>query len=323
VFVDALKGGEVLALNASKLATDLTGDSIATNVLMVGYAMQKGLLPVSLASVEEAIRLNGTFVKGNLRTLALGRLAAHNPEALWGELNEPREDLQLDTLEGILASRIRLLTDYQDSKYADRYRSFVADVERRVNASGLQGSDLLVREVALTLAKLMAYKDEYEVARMHSDPKFWERLRTQFSGDFKVKFHLAPPMLPGRDASGRPRKREFGQWMLPVFRVLKSMKGLRGTAFDPFGYTAERRMERRLIEEYRALVTLIMEKLDASNLHAGIELAGAAYDVRGYGPVKDVSVEEYTAQKARLLETFLHPARQDGLTATATALPVA
>src|SRR3546814_9378387 len=142
----------------------------------------------------------------------------------------------------------------------------------------------------------MAYKDEYEVARLHSDPKFWERLRTQFSGDFKVKFHLAPPMLPGRDASGRPKKREFGQWMLPVFRVLKSLKGLRGTAFDPFGYFPERRMERRLIEEYRTLVEMILDRLDRSNLNTAIELAGAAYDIRGYG-----RSEEHTSELQSLM----------------------
>jgi indolepyruvate ferredoxin oxidoreductase len=153
----------------------------------------------------------------------------------------------------------------------------------------------------------MAYKDEYEVARLHSDPKFWERLRTQFSGDFKVKFHLAPPMLPGRDASGRPKKREFGQWMLPVFRVLKSFKGLRGTAFDPFGYFPERRMERRLIEDYRALIEMILVQVKQSNLSTAIELAGAAYDIRGYGPVKDASVEEYAARREQLVAALDAP----------------
>ena len=307
---DAIDGGDYLALHASKLATDLTGDSIATNVLMMGYAAQKGLLPVSLEALEEAIRLNGTFVKGNLRTLALGRLAAHAPEALARELAEKVDEPETDTLDGLIASRTRLLTAYQDERYAERYVSFVRDVERRVGEKQLDGGDLLVREVALTLARLMAYKDEYEVARLHSDPKFWERLRTQFSGDFKVKFHLAPPMLPGRDASGRPKKREFGQWMLPVFRVLKSLKGLRGTPFDPFGYFPERRMERRLIEEYRALVELIIGRLDRSNLSTAIELAGAAYDIRGYGPVKDASVEEYDARREQLLSALDAPATQ-------------
>jgi indolepyruvate ferredoxin oxidoreductase len=318
VIHDAIDGGDFFGLHASKIATDLTGDSIATNILMMGYAAQKGLLPVSLESLEEAIRLNGTFVKGNLRTLALGRVAAHSPEALARELAEKVDHGHIDTLAGLIESRARLLTDYQDTKYADRYLAFVREVERRVGEKHLDGGELLVREVALTLARLMSYKDEYEVARLHSDPKFWERLRTQFSGDFKVKFHLAPPMLPGRDASGRPKKREFGQWMLPVFRVLKSFKGLRGTAFDPFGYFPERRMERRLIEEYRALVEMILARVEQSNLSTAIELAGAAYDIRGYGPVKDASVEEYAARREQLiaaLDVLAPPVRQAEVTA--------
>jgi len=304
VIRDALDGGDLFSLHASKLATDLTGDSIATNVLMMGYAVQKGLLPVSLASIEEAIRLNGTFVKGNLRTLAIGRVAAHAPEALAMELTEKTDHAHLETVDGVIESRTKLLTEYQNERYADRYVTFVREIERRVAAKLQNGGDALVREVALTLARLMAYKDEYEVARLHSDPGFWQRLRTQFSGDFKVRFHLAPPMLPGRDASGRPKKREFGQWMLPAFRVLKSLRGLRGTRFDVFGYTHERRRERRLIDEYRALIETIVDRLDASNLTTAIDLAAAAADIRGYGPVKEASITEYEARRRQLLSVF-------------------
>jgi len=317
---DALGSGDVFELHASKLATDLTGDSIATNVLMLGYALQKGLLPVSLEAIEEAIRLNGTFVKGNLRTLALGRVAAHAPDALARELAEKVNHGHIDTLEGLIASRVQLLIAYQDAAYADRYLSFVRSVEQRVKEKGLEGGDLLVREVALTLARLMSYKDEYEVARLHTDPKNIERLKAQFSGDFKLKFHLAPPMLPGRDASGRPKKREFGEWVLPLFRILKSLKGLRGTPFDPFGYFPERRMERRLIEEYRALIGMVLDRVEQSNLSTVIELAGAAYDIRGYGPVKDASVEEYQARRDQLIAALdtpvaLAPRAQEAVTA--------
>lgn len=296
-----IDGGDMFAFHASRLATDFIGDSIATNVLMIGYAVQKGLLPVSVESIEEAIRLNGTFVDGNLRTFALGRLAAHAPE-VFAPQQQARNVSHLDTTEDVLASRIKLLTEYQNAGYARLYEDFVRSIERRVQQKNLARGAVFVREVAVTLARLMAYKDEYEVARLHSDSKFWERLRTQFSGDFKVTFHLAPPMLPGRDPStGRPRKREFGQWMLPVFRVLKSFKGLRGTPLDPFGHTQERKMERRLIEQYRSLVEKLVDRLDQENMQTAIDLARAASDIRGYGPVKHGSVDEYLARENTLL----------------------
>jgi indolepyruvate ferredoxin oxidoreductase len=309
VIRDGLEGGEVFSFNATRLATDLIGDSIATNVLIVGYAAQKGLLPVSIASIEEAIRLNGTFVEGNLRTFALGRLAAHAPESLADAPQAQSAVPNLDTTEAVIASRKRLLTEYQDSAYAQRYEDFVRDVERRVAARKVADSAAFVREVALTLARLMAYKDEYEVARLHSDPKFWERLNTQFAGDFKVKFHLAPPLLPGRDpATGLPRKREFGAWMLPVFRVLKSFKGLRGSALDPFSHTKERRMERRLIQEYRETIDALVPRISEHNLATAIELARAAADVRGYGHVKDESVKAFQVRRDKLLATLDAPA---------------
>ena len=204
----------------------------------------------------------------------------------------------------MLASRTRLLTAYQDARYADRYRDFVNEITTRVAARKLDGGERFAREVALTLAKLMTYKDEYEVARLYTDPTFMQRLREQFSGDFSMTFNLAPPMLPGRDSSGRPKKRAFGPWMMSAFRLLAPMKFLRGTPFDPFGYFPERRMERRLIDEYRALVCRIVERLDQDNLERGIELASAATDVGGYGPVKDASVERYEARLKTLLETF-------------------
>ncbi|MDY6945495.1 MAG: indolepyruvate ferredoxin oxidoreductase family protein, partial [Pseudomonadota bacterium] len=199
----ALAGGSCHSLHATRLATELTGDSIATNLLMVGYAAQKGLLAVRVESIEQAIRLNGAFVNANLRTFALGRLAAHAPQALQRVIGASVEQPSLDTLDAVLANRMQLLTEYQNADYAAQYRQFVREIEAAIAARKLHGGDAFVRQVALTLARLMAYKDEYEVARLHADPKFWRRLRTQFDGDFKVTFHLAPPLLPGRDASGR------------------------------------------------------------------------------------------------------------------------
>jgi indolepyruvate ferredoxin oxidoreductase len=177
-----------------------------------------------------------------------------------------------------------------------------------LNALDQVDRDLFLREVAVTLGKLMAYKDEYEVARLFSSDRFRQALAEQFEGDLKLSFNLAPPMLPGKDrATGRPRKRRFGPWMMHGFRVLQRMKFLRGTAFDPFGYHPERRMERRLIDEYRALVLGIAGRLTPHNLAAGIELAGAASDIRGYGPVKQASVHAYETRRAELLHAFETP----------------
>ncbi len=300
----ALDGGRLFTLPASKLAVELTGDSIATNVLMLGYALQQGLLPVSLAAIEQAIRLNATAVDSNLRALAVGRLAAHSPDTLARALGDKPDAAPLASVEDVLESRTRLLTSYQDARYAETYRQFVLEVARRLEARHVRGAQAYVRQVALTLARLMAYKDEYEVARLYTDPKFMQRLREQFAGDFELTFHLAPPFLPGRDDSGRPKKRRFGSGTLALFKLLAALKGLRGTAFDPFGYTAERRMERRLIADYRALIDRISDEIDSSNLAAAIELAAAAGRIAGYGPVKDAARKAYEEELPSLVQAF-------------------
>jgi indolepyruvate ferredoxin oxidoreductase len=308
--IAALGGGALYELHASRLATDLSGDSIGTNVLMLGYAAQRGLLPLSMASLEQAIRLNGTFVEGNLRTFALGRLAAHAPEALAQELQDDTMPVPLATVDEVLTSRGRLLTGYQNAAYAAGYQTFVGQIRQRVNALPVQGGDGFARQVALTLARLMAYKDEYEVARLYTDPLFSRRLREQFSGDFKMQFHLAPPLLPGRAADGRPKKRSFGAWVMPLFHLLAACKSARGTPFDVFGYSAERRMERALIGEYRQLVERIVGGLNGGNIGAAIELAAAAGQIAGYGPVKDASVAAYRARLEVLLKAFEAPPAQ-------------
>ncbi|MES2272263.1 MAG: indolepyruvate ferredoxin oxidoreductase family protein [Pseudomonadota bacterium] len=299
----ALRGGALDQLQASGLSTAFMGDSIGTNVLMLGYAVQKGLLPLSLGSIEEAIRLNGTFVKGNLRIFAIGRLAAIAPDELARMIAPAPAKLEDLGLEEIVAGRTKLLTEYQNAAYAGQYVDFVREAQRSVAARGLDGGDLLVREIAITLARLMAYKDEYEVARLHTDPIFWERLREQFDGDLDVTFHLGSPLLlSGLDAQGRPKKRALsGKWVLPLFRIMARFKGLRGTALDLFGYAAERRMERGLIDDYRTMMRMVLESLNTANLSDAIELAGAATEVRGYGPVKEQAFQAYELRKADLL----------------------
>lgn len=316
-----LKGGELFSLHASGLSTAMMGDSIGTNVLMLGYAAQKGLLPVSVASLEEAIRLNGTFVKGNLRIFAIGRLAAVAPEALARLIAPQAKKLDDMTLEDILTHRVKLLTDYQNATYAAQYSDFVQHAQQVVTKRGLEGGELLVREIAITLARLMAYKDEYEVARLYSDPAFLTRLHEQFDGDLKITFHLASAaLLSGKDANGRPRKRAMGGWMMPVFRLLAKFRGLRGTPFDPLGYMAERRIERELIIDYRRMMTDVLDKVDRGNLSVAIELAGAAQEVRGYGPVKHEAFEHYQSVRADLLESFGKTAQPAKGTQTTTEM---
>jgi indolepyruvate ferredoxin oxidoreductase len=305
--LDALDGGTAFDVQATQLATELTGDSIGTNVFMLGYAAQQGLLPLSVTAIEEAIRLNGTFVSGNLRTFALGRLAAHDATALAAELTPTTELPPLDTVAAVVASRQRLLTDYQDSQYAREFTDFIDEVQAAVAALPLAQGETLVREVALTLGRLMAYKDEYEVARLYTQPEFMARIKAQFAGDFKLSFNLAPPMLMGKDLSGRPKKREFGPWILTVFKVLTRLKGLRGTALDPFGYTHERRMERRLISDYRELIRELPAKLNPDNETAALALARAAGDISGYGPVKEVAVARYESALPDLIRAFESP----------------
>lgn len=303
-----LKDGTLDCLHGSGLSTAVMGDSIGTNVLMLGYAAQKGYLPVSVAAIEEAIRLNGTFVKGNLRIFGVGRLAAVAPEKLAEMIAPPTAKLTEMSLDAIVKSRVEHLTAYQNADYASKYRTFVETAQKAVTARGLSGGELLVREIAITLAQLMAYKDEYEVARLYAEPAFLERLREQFDGKLKLTFHLASAALfSGTDSNGRPRKRELGGWMLQVFRMLAKLRGLRGTMFDPFGYMAERRMERQLIADYLKMMTVVLENVDESNLQKMIELAGAAREIRGYGPVKHAAFERYQVTKRDLLAAASNP----------------
>ncbi|PWC94977.1 indolepyruvate ferredoxin oxidoreductase family protein [Azospirillum sp. TSO5] len=276
-------------VDANRVVTALFGDSILANVFLMGVAFQKGLLPVGLEALTRAIELNGTGVPANLRAFAFGRLAAHRPEllkTLGAEEEAPATDLAT-----IVERRAAFLTDYQDRAYADRYRALV-ERARQAEARVAPGSTALAEAVARSAFKLMAYKDEYEVARLHSNPAFRKSLEDRFEGDWKPVFHLAPPLL-SRDTNGygEPRKMALGAWILPVFRGMAAMKRLRGTALDPFGYTAERKMERALIARYEATVAEIAERLSADRLATAVELAALPQEIRGFGPVKHRAME--------------------------------
>ncbi|MDX3928317.1 MAG: indolepyruvate ferredoxin oxidoreductase family protein [Shinella sp.] len=291
-------------LDFTRIAEAAAGNAIATNILMTGFAWQRGLIPLSRQSIEQAIALNGVAVEASQAAFDWGRLIAHEPERALalvngGEKRIPPEAMSLDAL---VAHRCAHLTRYQNRALADRYRTLV---EKVCNASQTAGAgDVLARTVAHVYAQLLAYKDEYEVARLYCDPAFRVELQAQFQGDYRISFNLAPPFLSGTDATGRPRKRRFGRWMLPVFRMLAAMKGLRGTAFDIFGKTAERRMERRLIADYENLVATVQERLSPRNADAAVALLALYGDIRGFGPVKMAAAEKAHARERELLAAF-------------------
>jgi indolepyruvate ferredoxin oxidoreductase len=294
----------ISALRAGALAARLLGDTIFTNLMMLGHAAQAGLLPVSLASLEDAVRLNGVAVKANLTALSLGRLAAGQADALFALADTPAQaPHQPQTFAEVAESRARLLAAWQDEGWAAQYRAFLDYMAARLAARELGTCDGLLAAIAASLGKLMAYKDEYEVARLYSDPVFSAGLAEQFEGKGRMRLHLAPPLLAWRKdaATGRPRKIGFGPWIFPVFRLLARAKGLRGTWLDPFGHTAERRMERALIAEYRALAEEIAERATPENLPAATRLAASAMAIAGFGPVKHAAVERWRAEVARLL----------------------
>ncbi len=299
-----LVGDERLSeVAATRLATRLMGDSIATNVFMLGYTLQKGFIPLSVASVEKAIELNGVAVTSNLHTLAWGRLAAQDLQAVESLLaesgsGEGREQPVSDTPELALQRRVEALTAYQDSTYAEQYRNYVERV--REAEARLDISDTTLSEtVARYLYKLMAYKDEYEVARLYTSGDFERRLKQQFEGDFKLRFHLAPAILsPKNPKTGQPRKIEFGPWMFLAFKVLARLKVLRGTALDIFGYHRERRRERQLIVEYRDGIERMMSELDRDNYSLLVEIASLPEIIKGYGHIKNDNIKDYATQLA-------------------------
>ncbi len=291
---------------AGDLATRLLGDAIFTNFMMIGFAAQRGLLPVGLDALDRALTLNGISVEANRHAVALGRLAAVDPDRLMALAGLDRPAPQMpDSLDAMVASRSALLTQYQNPAYAAGYRAWVEDLRDRLAARGL-AADAFLTGVAHHLARLMAYKDEYEVARLFGDPAFRASLEEAFDGDFTLAFNLAPPLLPlGRDAmTGRPRKIALGGWMLPLFRLLAKGKGLRGRWIDPFGHTAERRMERAFPQEYRAMIDRLVPRLTAANLPLAEQIAQSVAVVRGYGPVKHEGVAQWRADSAALLARY-------------------
>jgi indolepyruvate ferredoxin oxidoreductase len=295
-------------LDANALAARIMGDTIYANMMMVGAAWQSGLIPVSLEALMRAIELNGVKIVENRKAFTWGRIAAHAPEAV-EQLSDHGASKVTDTLDAMIERRRAFLVEYQDKALGQRY----VDLVRRVRdmETSLDRGNRLAAATARAWFRLLSYKDEYEVARLHSDPEFLERLRSDFGTKAKLRFHLAPPMLGGkRDARGRPLKREFGGWIVPVFRVIARLRRVRGTPLDVFGYTAERRMERRLIAEFEETVERILVTLRPGNVDLAADVVEAYLDIRGFGPVKDEAVAQARERIAELLENLEQTERE-------------
>ncbi len=283
-------------IDANAAAEALLGDAVFANVMMLGMAWQAGLVPVGLEALERAIELNGVAIERNKAAFAWGRVAAADQDAFAAAWAEPKP--APETLDDVIARREEFLTDYQDAAYAAKYRKVIDRVRA---AEAPLGSERLTDAAARSLFKLMAYKDEYEVARLHMETGFLDKLKDEFEEGFTVSYHLAPPMLPlGKDWRGHPRKKAFGQWMQTPFRRLARMKRLRGTALDPFGWTAERRMERALPGWFEGVLDRQLAGLSAETLDRAVEIAKAPMDIRGYGPVKARAVDTVKARVAKL-----------------------
>lgn len=315
VFKDALRtaAGENSThfIDASRIATNLLGDSIASNLFMLGYAIQKGQLPLSLEAIEQAIELNAVAVDFNKQALLWGRRAAHDLTSVeklaTPKVAKPVHREIASSLKEIKEKRIEFLTQYQNAIYAKRYELLVRkaeDAEQNLTP-GFEGFALAVARYAF---KLMSYKDEYEVARLYTDGTFLGQLNEQFEGDFKIEFNLAPPLISKRDfATGHLKKQIYGPWLIHGFRALAKLKGLRGTIWDIFGKTAERKQERLLIEDYFSLMERVLSKLTRDNHGAAVELASIPEKIRGYGHVKEKAIIEAKSQERQVRAIFDNP----------------
>jgi indolepyruvate ferredoxin oxidoreductase len=301
------------AFDAEQVAMQMLGDSIYTNPLMLGYAWQVGRVPLSLAALLRAIELNGVQVDNNKAAFEWGRRCAHDLAAVQA-LFKAQQVIQFVKKPGLpemLQQRVAFLTGYQNAAYAASYAAFVDGVKTaEQKALGVTAGTPLAEAVARYLFKLMAYKDEYEVARLHTDRAFTDKVAGMFEGDYKLVHHLAPPLLAKTNSKGELVKQPYGPWMRTAFAWLAKCKGLRGTALDPFGRTAERQGERALIGEYQNSITELLQTLNASNRAAAVEIARLPEDIRGYGHVKERHLVAARAKWARLMQAWREGSQQ-------------
>ena len=290
------------AWDASGTAEQLLGDAIYGNMILVGAAFQEGHLPLSLDAIEQAISLNGVAAQPNRAAFHAGRLLAAAPERLALRPKEPAHEGE--SLDGLIQRLAAELEAYADHRLAARFTGLIAEVRLAETALGT-GALALTEAVAKNFYKLLAYKDEYEVARLHSDPGFRARLRSEFGDGAKVRLHLAPPLLSRIDpVTGRPKKMAFGPWIFPLLRGLAALKPLRGTMVDPFGWTEERRLERTLIGDYEKTIQTLLPALSPARHQAAVEIAALPTNIRGFGPIKMKSIETTRAKERELLDRF-------------------
>ena len=300
-------------VDSGRIATALLGDSIAANMFMLGFAYQRGLIPLSATSIESAIELNGAAKKMNTEAFRWGRQAAVNPQAVEQLLaaKAAGQGMRISpepvkTLDEVIAVRHQFLTAYQSSAYAQRYSALVEQVRNAEQRLG-NGRSELTQGVAKYYFKLLAIKDEYEVARLHVESGFLDRISQQFEGDYKLVFNLAPPLFAKRDPhTGLPKKSEFGPWIVPVFRLLAKLRGLRGTALDVFGYSVERRQERALIQRYEAVIAEVLPLLEDGGTHYDtlLELVSLPEQIRGYGHVRAKAMALAKQRESVLLDVL-------------------
>jgi indolepyruvate ferredoxin oxidoreductase len=294
----------IVAFDAQAVATERFGDTTGANMLLIGHAWQQGLIPVSEEAILQAITLNGVAVEANMQAFAADRILAERGLGQRDELS--KEPFPVETVAALVERRVTLLADYQNAAYAADYRRFVelcVTAERRALGDAFEG--IFAKTVARGLFKLMAYKDEYEVARLYSRAGFIESIRRQFDGEVSLRFHLAPPFLARpREGQAVPQKITFGPWMMQVFHILGRLRFLRGTAFDPFGYSSDRRLERQLIDEYKATIIRLLPSLSVRTLSTATRLAALADTMRGFGHVKQANVDEAKREQTRLLDEF-------------------
>jgi indolepyruvate ferredoxin oxidoreductase len=290
-------------VDATRIATALLGDSIAANLFMLGFAWQRGRVPLKETSLMQAIALNGVAVKANQQAFLWGRRAAVDLNAVI-DLASPAQPVVLtlpQSTDALIRRRVALLAEYQNAAYAQRYESFIDDIKAKLARENLgKEGDKVLRAVAQNLYKLMAYKDEYEVARLYTDRKFQDQLNNAFEGPIRLRFNLAPPWLAKKNAQGHLVKEEYGAWVFQAFKLLAKLKGLRGTAWDVFGYHPERKMERGLVDWYRQSVTQALQRCDKCPTDTVLAIAKLPEQIRGFGHVKVASVEKAKAQLAAL-----------------------
>jgi indolepyruvate ferredoxin oxidoreductase len=306
MIIEAVGMDGVGVFNADAVATKLMGDSIFINPMILGYAWQKGWVPLALDSIMRAMELNNVAIEQNKIAFTWGRRAAHD----WASVERLLTPAQIiampskrDSVDTLVARRVELLTAYQNAAYASDYKAFVDRVAAK-------GNKPLTEAVAKYLYKLMAYKDEYEVARLHTDTTFLDKIAAQFEGDYTLNYHLAPPIIAKKNDKGQLIKQKFGPSMLTGFKLLAKLKGLRGTALDVFGYSAERKMERALIGEYKASMEEVLRSLSAENAAVAVEIARIPEIVKGYGHVKERNVQAARVKWAALMAQLRDPVAQ-------------